>query len=73
LGRQGPGATSHESALTRSTPGVKTRRGDPVAPTKKSAYASSVNASDFIIIDPGILGGTPVLRGTRVPVQTLLQ
>jgi uncharacterized protein (DUF433 family) len=22
--------------------------------------------------DPGIMGGTPVFRGTRVPVQTLL-
>jgi len=24
-----------------------------------------------IIKDPGILGGTPVFRGTRVPIQTL--
>lgn len=24
-----------------------------------------------IIVDPDILGGTPVFRGTRVPVQTL--
>lgn len=27
---------------------------------------------DIIVKDPGILGGTPVFRGTRVPFQTLL-
>jgi len=32
-----------------------------------------VNASDLITTDPEILGGTPVFRGTRVPVQTLFQ
>jgi uncharacterized protein (DUF433 family) len=26
---------------------------------------------DIIIKDPAILGGTPVFRGTRVPVQTM--
>jgi len=26
---------------------------------------------DVINIDPGILGGTPVFRGTRVPIETL--
>ena len=26
---------------------------------------------DAINIDPGILGGTPVFRGTRVPIETL--
>jgi uncharacterized protein (DUF433 family) len=25
-----------------------------------------------ILIDPEVLGGTPVFRGTRVPVETLL-
>lgn len=25
----------------------------------------------LVAVDPGILGGTPVFRGTRVPVQTL--
>ena len=29
-------------------------------------------ASDFIISDPEIMSGTPVFKGTRVPVQTLL-
>ena len=26
---------------------------------------------DVIVKDPGILGGTPVFRGTRVPLQAL--
>jgi uncharacterized protein (DUF433 family) len=28
---------------------------------------------DLITSDPEILGGTPVFRGTRVPVRTLFQ
>lgn len=32
-----------------------------------------MSASDLITIDPEILGGTPVFRGTRVSVQTLFQ
>ena len=27
--------------------------------------------SDLITVDPDILGGTPVFKGTRVPVNTL--
>jgi uncharacterized protein (DUF433 family) len=30
-----------------------------------------MDASDLITINPDILGGTPVFRGTRVPVQSL--
>jgi uncharacterized protein (DUF433 family) len=30
-----------------------------------------VNASGLITVDPDILGGTPVFKGTRVPVKTL--
>lgn len=26
-----------------------------------------------VMSDPGIMGGTPVFRGTRVPVQTLIE
>jgi uncharacterized protein (DUF433 family) len=26
---------------------------------------------DLITVDPGILGGTPVFKGTRVPVKAL--
>lgn len=27
--------------------------------------------NSLVVIDPEILGGTPVFRGTRVPIQTL--
>jgi uncharacterized protein (DUF433 family) len=27
--------------------------------------------TNVIVKDPGILGGTPVFRGTRVPIQTM--
>jgi uncharacterized protein (DUF433 family) len=30
-------------------------------------------ASDLITIHPGILGGTPVFKGTRVPIKTLIE
>jgi uncharacterized protein (DUF433 family) len=30
-----------------------------------------MNAHDLITVDPDILGGTPVFKGTRVPVKTL--
>ena len=30
-----------------------------------------MNANDLITVDPEILGGTPVFKGTRVPVRTL--
>lgn len=29
--------------------------------------------SEFVTIDPDILGGTPVFRNTRVPVKTLFE
>ena len=29
--------------------------------------------SKIIISDPNIMGGTPVFRGTRVPIQTLIE
>ena len=28
---------------------------------------------DFITVDPDVLGGTPVFKGTRVPVKTLFE
>ena len=30
-----------------------------------------MNSRDLITVDPDILGGTPVFKGTRVPVRTL--
>jgi uncharacterized protein (DUF433 family) len=32
-----------------------------------------MNASELITTDPDILGGTPVFKGTRVPVKTLFE
>ena len=32
-----------------------------------------MNSHDLITIDPEILGGTPVFRGTAVPVKTLFE
>jgi uncharacterized protein (DUF433 family) len=30
-----------------------------------------MNSTDLITVDPDILGGTPVFKGTRVPVKSL--
>ena len=32
-----------------------------------------MDASDLITINPNILGGTPVFKGTRVPIKTLFE
>jgi uncharacterized protein (DUF433 family) len=32
-----------------------------------------MNLSDLITVDPDILGGVPVFKGTRVPVKTLFE
>ena len=32
-----------------------------------------MSIDDLITIDPEILGGTPVFKGTRVPVKTLFE
>lgn len=32
-----------------------------------------MGVNDLITIDPDILGGTPVFKGTRVPVRTLFE
>jgi uncharacterized protein (DUF433 family) len=32
-----------------------------------------MNSTDLITIDPEILGGTPVFKGTRVPIKTLFE
>lgn len=32
-----------------------------------------MNAKELITVDPEILGGTPVFKGTRVPVKTLFE
>lgn len=42
-----------------------------VAKTGQTRYLVSVNTSDLITVDSEVLGGTPVFKGTRVPVKTL--
>ena len=32
-----------------------------------------MDTGDLITIDPEILGGTPVFKGTRVPIKTLFE
>lgn len=32
-----------------------------------------MSTTDLITVDPEILGGTPVFKGTRVPVKTLFE
>jgi uncharacterized protein (DUF433 family) len=32
-----------------------------------------MKANDLITVDPDILGGTPVFKGTRVPIKTLFE
>jgi uncharacterized protein (DUF433 family) len=32
-----------------------------------------MNSTDLITVDPDILGGTPVFKGTRVPVRSLFE
>ncbi len=32
-----------------------------------------MNASDLITVNSNVLGGTPVFKGTRVPVKTLFE
>jgi len=32
-----------------------------------------MDSNDLITVDPDILGGTPVFKGTRVPVKTLFE
>jgi uncharacterized protein (DUF433 family) len=32
-----------------------------------------MKSNDLITVDPDILGGTPVFKGTRVPVKTLFE
>jgi len=36
-----------------------------------NGFRRRMNTTDLITVDPAILGGTPVFKGTRVPVTTL--
>jgi uncharacterized protein (DUF433 family) len=39
----------------------------------QSEWVPGKNTTDLITADPEILGGTPVFKGTRVPVKTLFE
>jgi uncharacterized protein (DUF433 family) len=32
-----------------------------------------MNASDYIVVDPAILAGKPIIRGTRLSVEFIVQ
>ena len=36
-------------------------------------YTAGMDTGDLITIDPEILGGVPVFKGTRVPIKTLFE
>ncbi len=42
-----------------------------VANGGQTGYKMIMNASDLITVNPDILGGTPVFKGTRVPIKNL--
>jgi uncharacterized protein (DUF433 family) len=44
-----------------------------VANSSNPLYKQAVSTNELITIDPDILGGTPVFKGTRVPVRTLFE
>ncbi len=33
----------------------------------------TLRSNDLVTVDPDILGGTPVFKGTRVPIKTLFE
>jgi uncharacterized protein (DUF433 family) len=39
---------------------------------KKFSNRQDMTVKEIINIDPELMGGTPVFRGTRVPIQSLL-
>ena len=44
-----------------------------IANSSKPLYKQAVSTNELITVDPDILGGTPVFKGTRVPVKTLFE
>jgi uncharacterized protein (DUF433 family) len=41
------------------------------ARTEHIGYVGIMKSDDLIVVDPEILGGTPVFKNTRVPIKTL--
>ncbi len=44
-----------------------------LTPYLETGYDNRMDTRDLITIDPDVLGGTPVFKGTRVPVKTLFE
>jgi uncharacterized protein (DUF433 family) len=44
-----------------------------IANSLKPLYKQAVSTNELIMVVPDILGGTPVFKGTRVPVKTLFE
>ena len=49
----------------------RSAKGSPFARNNDIGYVDNMKYDDLITVDPEILGGTPVFKGTRVPVKTL--
>ena len=49
------------------------RATDRLRDSGKWTKLATMDSNDLITIDPEILGGAPVFKGTRVPVKTLFE
>ena len=38
-----------------------------------SGRLATMSTADLVTVNPNILGGTPVFKGTRVPIRTLFE
>jgi len=74
--------TDHDTASERmdSDPWTRHRRGSRESPTAKNLNVSlewvlrnALENSELVDIDYSVLGGTPRIRGTRIPVYTILE
>ena len=64
----------HLSGMPNMRAGGLSRRTLPAngfATRLRIGYVGIMKSDDLITVDPEILGGTPVFKGTRVPVKTL--
>jgi hypothetical protein len=47
------------------------RSSQSVCESQRIGYVGIMKSDDLITVDPEILGGTPVFKGTRVPVNII--
>jgi uncharacterized protein (DUF433 family) len=45
----------------------------PLIPSPGSANLLGMTAADLVTVNANILGGTPVFKGTRVPIRTMFE